>query len=398
MAALSRRSALLAVLAAVVGYPLAALHFHGGSAPARVVSARTREVPLETTEFEPDGPMAVNALLRTRVRHLVSGAVPGQETFVIDAAASTRQHPVGYAFSEDGWLSRVDVAVNASQRVMFIGGRVLGARMHPAQPGVIVGCDVAKGLISVDVAARTIAVLSTASDEGDPEGAQEHTVLYCDDVEVARDGAVYFSDASDTAPWRTSDGHWTTMLVSYLDFLRGYGTGRLLRWDPVTRRTTTLLAGLYFANGVTLTAEEDAVLVAESMNSRVIKYWLRPSGRKPAGFSEVLVELPGPPDGISRAADGGLWVAIPTLRSRAMALAAALPPVRWVLGNLPPRFWPGTPPYGLIMKFRPNGAPVVAMHDPHGLAVRFVSAVTEYEGSLYLGQLHGDSVPIVAAV
>ncbi|MNE78580.1 Strictosidine synthase [compost metagenome] len=40
--------------------------------------------------------------------------------------------------------------------------------------------------------------------------------------------------------------------------------GRLLKYDPMTKKTTVLLEGLNFANEVALSADEDFVLVAES--------------------------------------------------------------------------------------------------------------------------------------
>lgn len=376
---------------AVLAYPILAAFFNAASAPYRVEVARAREVPVEPTEFEPDTPIAVNTWLQAHGRHLAPGKLRGQETFVIDPHASTPARPLGYAFTEDGWLHRVDVAANATERLFFVGGRVLGSRAHPSRPGVIIGCDVPRGLVSIDTNTRRLEVLA-AADDASPS---PQPILFCDDVEVARDGTVYFSDAADMAPYLNSRGHWTTMEASMLDFFRGYGTGRLLKYDPVTHSTSVLLKNLYFANGVTLNEAEDAVLVAETFNSRIIRYSLKPSGRRPAGFSEVLVELPGPPDGISRAADGSLWVAIPTLRSRLYAIGAALTPLRWLLGNLPSYFWPPTVPYGLAIKYAPNGRPLGAMHDPTGTTINFVTSVTEYNNVVYFGQLHGDSVPFV---
>lgn len=49
-----------------------------------------------------------------------------------------------------------------------------------------------------------------------------------------------------------------------LDFLEARPHGRLLRFDPSTNTTETLLEDLYFANGVALSRNEDFVLVVES--------------------------------------------------------------------------------------------------------------------------------------
>ena len=49
-------------------------------------------------------------------------------------------------------------------------------------------------------------------------------------------------------------------------------TGRLLKYDPATRRTEQLASGFWFANGVALAADESFVVVAESTRTRVNKY------------------------------------------------------------------------------------------------------------------------------
>ena len=63
--------------------------------------------------------------------------------------------------------------------------------------------------------------------------------------------------------------------------------GRLLVFDPITQKTTTLLSGLYFANGVALSSDESFVLVNETLMYRIQKYWLK--GDK-AGTSEIFIE------------------------------------------------------------------------------------------------------------
>lgn len=38
-------------------------------------------------------------------------------------------------------------------------------------------------------------------------------------IEIAKDGTVYFTDASDILPWRRSDGHFATLESSILSYL-----------------------------------------------------------------------------------------------------------------------------------------------------------------------------------
>lgn len=72
-------------------------------------------------------------------------------------------------------------------------------------------------------------------------------------MDVASDGRVYFTDVSHRF------GYYNQ---SY-ELLEARPNGRLLRYDPATRVTETLLSGLYFANGVALSQNEDFALVAE---------------------------------------------------------------------------------------------------------------------------------------
>ena len=65
---------------------------------------------------------------------------------------------------------------------------------------------------------------------------------FTDNLDLARDGTVYFSDASS----RYGQADYM------LDLLEARPHGRLLRYDPASRRTTVLLRDLYFANGVAL--------------------------------------------------------------------------------------------------------------------------------------------------
>lgn len=92
-----------------------------------------------------------------------------------------------------------------------------------------------------------------------------------------------------------------------LAVVTGDSTGRLMKYDPRTRKVTVLLRGLRFANGVALSGDGSFLLFAETGTCRVIKYWLR--GPK-AATTEVFAELPRYPDNIRRTPRGEYWVAL----------------------------------------------------------------------------------------
>lgn len=77
---------------------------------------------------------------------------------------------------------------------------------------------------------------------------------FADDVAEASDGSVYFSDASS----KFGLPDW------FLDLLEARPHGRLLRYDPSTKKTSVVLANLTFANGVTLSQGQDFLVVCET--------------------------------------------------------------------------------------------------------------------------------------
>lgn len=424
--------ALLPLVLSCIMYPLIAMHVNRLVAPYVVTGPIVRGVDLETSTF--DHPLEVNTKLRANIQHLAKYNVKGAETVF---ARGDRPNEV-YFFTEDGWLSKMQIRVRAAgagasheagfapaaapvpERLTFVGGRVLGAAFAPN--GHVIACDMAKGLIAIDVDKGRIEVLSTAApahpttrrgrqDQAAEDAQQQlQAVQYCDDVDIAPDGTVYFSDATDMRPYMMSSGHWTAMELFTLDILRGYGSGRLLAYHPLNHTTSTLLSNVYFANGVALAQDQSFVLVAETLNARIIRYWL--TGKR-AGSSEIFADLPCLPDGVSLAADGGFYVACPGPVTATFVIVSKYPMLRWILGNLPSFMWPPSPQYGLVLKLRSNGAPAYALHDPGGHSISFVTSVTEVfhsrfsdaqasftstdhrngEAWLYLGSLHGDSIP-----
>ena len=51
--------------------------------------------------------------------------------------------------------------------------------------------------------------------------------------------------------------------------------GRLLAFDPHTRKTRVLAKGFWFANGCALAKDESYILVADTISSRVEKFYLK---------------------------------------------------------------------------------------------------------------------------
>lgn len=73
-------------------------------------------------------------------------------------------------------------------------------------------------------------------------------------VDVAKDGMLYFSDAS----------YKYSLKDVAVDLLEGKPNGRLLSYNPVTKQTKVLLSHLYFANGVALSPDQSSVIFCET--------------------------------------------------------------------------------------------------------------------------------------
>jgi hypothetical protein len=121
----------------------------------------------------------------------------------------------------------------------------------------------------------------------------------------------------------------------------------------------------------------------------VTRYWTdgdRAGEREP--FAEALV---GFPDNID-VAEGGYWVAIPSLRADVLDTLHEHPWLVRQVGKLPPSATEiDIEPYGLVLRLDGDGNVVESLHDPDG-GVFGITSATPHEGALYLGSLFGSSV------
>lgn len=248
------------------------------------------------------------------------------------------------------------------------GGRPLGVELDPRDGSLIV-CDADRGLLRVtDDGAVT----------GLTDSAAGRPVNLCNNAAVARDGTVYFTDSSHRFPVR----YWKR------DLLEHRPNGRLLSFDPVSGRTEVIVDRLYFPNGVALTPDGSAVLVAETTTHRLLRI---PLG---TGVPAVLADLPAYPDNMSAVGDGTYWIALPSPR---VAIAERLlphPRVRRAAALLPDALQPQPRRYGLVALVDGDGQVLRTLHGPTG-AYHMITGVRQHGDRLWLGSL---TEPAVACV
>ena len=275
-----------------------------------------------------------------------------------------------YVSTHEGRIVRLNPDGSNPQNWAETGGRPLGIDFDAS--GNLIVADAYKGLLSVAPPGK-VTVLATEAD-GVP-------ILFADDVDVAADGKIYFSDATTKFGAEQWGG---TYEASLLDLMEHGGNGRLLVYDPNTGKATTLLRGLNFANGVAVGADQRFVLVNETGSYRVMRFWL--AGPK-KGTAEPLIEgLPAFPDNISTGQNGRYWVALVSPRNPLLDGLAGTPFMRKVIQRMPAFLRPQAVAYGHIIAVDAAGAVVQDLQDPEG-GFPINTSVTETDNYLYVGSL-----------
>jgi sugar lactone lactonase YvrE len=300
----------------------------------------------------------------TATLHVV--AVPGSapEDVVADADGNI------WTGVEDGRLIRIRPDGGSAQVVADTGGRPLGLAV--ARDGRLLICDSHRGLLRYDPATGAMETL-VAQVAG-------RALTFCSNVVESSNGTIFFTES-------TSRFHYEYYKGSVIE---GRPTGSLFRRDH-DGTVSVLASGLHFANGVTLTADESALVFAETTACRVSKYWL--TGEAAGSITPLATDLPGYPDNISTGLDGRIWVAMVSDRNRLNEwLGPRAPVVRRLLWRLPYRWLPNPKPLAWVVAFDPDDGRVVtqlrALHPDFGLA----TGVVETPGRLWLGRIGGAGV------
>lgn len=269
-----------------------------------------------------------------------------------------------YGGFDDGRI--IQLQPDGTQPRLFANtqGRPLGLVFDAA--GNLLVADAVSGLLSINQKGE-IATLAKESDG---------TRFGClNDLDVARDGTVYFTEASNKFP----------MSQFTADLLEHRPNGRLLAYDPKTQKSRTVLDGIHFANGVAVSPDQSFVLVAETGKYRVIRVWL---GEPKQGMTDVFIEnLPGFPDGISANGKGKFWLALVAPRNKLFDRMLPYPFLRKVVARLPKFLQPAPARYSFVLGLDSAGQVVENLQDPSSNCYAEIANVVERDGRLYFGSI-----------
>lgn len=278
-----------------------------------------------------------------------------------------------YIATHEGVVVTYDPASGDVSEFADTGGRPLGVEFD--NNGTLFVADAYRGLLAI-TPDGSVEILADDVDGDSP-------IAYADDVDIAPDGSVYFTDASTKFGAEESGG---TLAGSFLDLMEHGGHGRVLRYSPATGEAETVLEGLNFANGLAMTVSGTHFLVVETGDYSVKKVSLDGTS------TEVIIEnLPGFPDNINRNADGTFWLGLVSPRSEVADGLSNKPFMRKIIMRLPAFMRPAAQRYGFVIKIDEKGNILETLQGPSGKyalttgliegpdGTRFVTSLTEPE-------------------
>jgi len=273
----------------------------------------------------------------------------------------------------DGGILRMNS--DGSHREIFANTGAWVTGLHFDSAGRLLACVVGKGVFRFSADGTGELLVS------DYEGER---FLIPNDIVTDSRGRIYFTVTSHHALFGQAAA-LKIILEARLD------DGALYVYDPATRKTTRLMGGLNFANGVAIAKDDSYALVVDTGRYRVWKLPLHEGA--PSGKPEVFLDnLPGIPNGIALRElpghDTEYWLGFTTRRSALLDAIHPYPALKSFIYSVPSAMRPAATPYGLVLLVRDDrgtGRIVAALQDTTGEVVSEASSVEESGGDLYLG-------------
>ncbi len=309
-----------------------------------------------------EGEFQVNNKLST-VKRLAMAEGIGPETIAIDTQGFI------YTGYQDGKVVRFNPQGKQPDLIVNTQGRPLGIDI--AEDGSLIIADALKGLLRVTPENGAIELLT--------DSANNQPFKFTDDVVIAKSGMIYFTDASSK---------FGPAMHARDDILEHGGHGRLIQYNPHTKETHVLLEGLQFANGVALSKDQSYLLVAETGNYSVVRYWL--TGPNTGQHDLFLENLPGIPDGISSNGEGIFWLALFSPRNALLDFASPYPWLRKLFFRIPAFLQPQPAAHAFVLGINEQAHITHNLQDASEHAFHPITSVIQHNRKLYLGSLTAD--------
>ncbi|OIQ46038.1 MAG: strictosidine synthase [Roseobacter sp. MedPE-SW] len=303
-------------------------------------------VPLSPEVYEPlkapafTGDFEGNDAMATLEKILLPGEAVGPEDLAV--------MPDGKVYTTDltGKLYRIDGEV--PEFIEDLGGRPLGLKAGP--DGALYIADSYRGILRWTGPGRLENLVSEV--DGAP-------LIYANQLDISRDGTIYFSNSTDRFDPELLGGTKPTSVMTVWEQSNSGYVARRLPDGTVEK----IADGFVYTNGVALSQAEDFLLIAETGRARVHKLWL--TGGKAGERELFLGNLPGYPDNLEAQGDGTFWLAFasPRLPSEKLMPYPFLRKVVWRLGAL---VRPAPVHRGMVIQFDENGNILRNLQDPSG--------------------------------
>lgn len=280
-----------------------------------------------------------------------------------------------YTGTRSGEIISFDTNGRRHRVFASVGGRPLGLEFDAA--GNLYVANAFAGIQKIDPQGQATVLVNEF--DGKP-------LQYVNDLAVAGDGTVYFSESS-TRFGASFPGE--TYAAAVLDIWEHSASGRVFRLDPVSGEIAVILDGLSFANGVALSIDQRYLLVAETGSYRILRHWLHGPA---ATQTEVLISnLPGAPDNINTGLSGKFWLGLIAPRNESFDAMSEKPWLRKIMWRLPEMLKPAISRYSHVLAISGDGDILMNLQDTSG-QLTALTGVLETTDSLWLCTLFGNEI------
>jgi len=280
-----------------------------------------------------------------------------------------------YTGTSDGNVIRFDARGTGVEVFATPGGRPLGLEFDAA--GNLLVANAYLGLQRI--AANGDVEMLTDSWNG-------RRIEYTDDVAVAANGVIYFSDASAKFGAMKTGGSYE---ASLMDLMEHGGHGRVFSFDPATGKTDIVVDGLNFANGVAVSDDQQFLMINETGSYRVLRHYIAGPNR---GTTEVVIDnLPGFPDNINNGSAGKFWVGLVVPRNQLLDDMSGKPWLRKLVQRLPKFLRPQAALSSHVIAINADGEVLMNLQDTAARQPA-LTGVYESKDTLWLSSLFASQV------